>query len=190
MFYGRSGLVLTIISSIIGFLVWQKNQGKKILRVIALLAIGIALLFRVKDAPSIYQWYIWMSSPIKNILTTGRFNNVSFNTTFYEMIFVPEIKTIIFGDGKYVENGHYYMQTDSGLMRNILFWGILGVLVSYGVTICSIFELKKTNGFLTLLVIVCFIVFELKGAVYYEFIALMSGISFADVVKRKNYLEQ
>lgn len=184
MFYGRSGLVLTLVSSVIGLFAWRKEARKKIIQIGFALGVGVVILLIIKDISFFQTWYLWMSTPIKNLLTTGSFNNVSFNTTFYDMIFIPDIKTIIFGDGRFVDGNKYYMHTDSGLMRNILFWGILGALTSYGATVYSIVDLKKNSRFLMILVILCFVVFELKGAVYYEFIALMCGMSFIDVVRR------
>lgn len=191
MFYGRSGLVLSIVTSLIALFIWNRQHFFKILRFICFVVILIFLIYLLRNQPFFSDWYNWMSSPIINLITEGSFNNVSFTET-KEMIFVPEWKTILFGDGYFTHNGHYYMGTDSGFMRNILFWGLTGVFISYGTTFYVILDLKKRNALLCLLILGTFLAFEFKGDVYYEYIAVFWAISFIESIKRKyvyNYSE-
>lgn len=102
-----------------------------------------------------------------------------------DSIFVPEWKTILLGDGFFTYRGSYYMNVDSGIVRNFLFWGILGAAVSYFTTIYSILEIKKNDKLLCLLMIFVFCVFEVKGDVYYEFIALFLAISFVETIRKQ-----
>ena len=49
-----------------------------------------------------------------------------------EMYFAPSLKTFLIGDGYYVspyDNTRYYMDTDAGYMRHILYYGIIGCLM-------------------------------------------------------------
>src|SRR5690606_38149554 len=49
-----------------------------------------------------------------------------------EMYFTIDWQTFIFGDGKYINpDGSYYLYTDAGYMRNILFYGIFGTMVLF-----------------------------------------------------------
>lgn len=181
MFYGRSGLVLSILTSIFCVLFWNITHFTNILKFICLASVIIIVVYLLRKQPVFSSWYIWMSTPIKNLITQGSFNNVSFSTT-QSMLFMPEWSTILFGDGYFTQDGHYYMSTDSGMMRNILFWGILGAGISYGITIGAIGGVRKRNFVLWLMMITTFIAFEWKGDIYYEYITLFLAISFVENV--------
>ena len=187
MFYGRSGLVLTILVSLAALLIWNRMHFIRVLSsvvVLSMLGLGI---YSLRDSPLISDWYYWVSKPISNLITTGSFNNYSVDN-MKNMVFVPEIRTIVLGDGRFTQYGHYYMNTDSGIVRNILFWGLGGALVSYGMTLFSFARLWKRNELLALLLMTIFAVFEVKGDVYYEIVTLLLAISFIDEVKM-NYFE-
>ncbi|MBR1796131.1 hypothetical protein IJ765_02630 [Candidatus Saccharibacteria bacterium] len=174
MFYGRSGLLISLIVSILGFLYWNRKNLKRIVvaalsSVILILGIG-----SLRYIPLLQNWYEWMSSPIINLVTTGDMQNSSFDR-LQEMNQVKiEGTTLLVGDGYYTEeDGHYYMRTDAGFVRNVLFWGLIGALISYGTTLYSIFTLFRLNKLLVLQILILFIAFEYKGAAYYEFLPIM-----------------
>ncbi|AUC85233.1 hypothetical protein CW731_07945 [Polaribacter sp. ALD11] len=59
-----------------------------------------------------------------------------------KMYFEISMDTLLFGDGKYFNNdGSYYMYTDAGYMRNILFYGVLGF---FYIVFAQVLILKKT----------------------------------------------
>lgn len=66
-----------------------------------------------------------------------------------EMYFMPSAKTLIIGDGLYVnpyDTTRYYMDTDAGYMRHILFYGIVGCLLTaalYGIIFYQMFKFSK-----------------------------------------------
>ena len=182
MFYGRIGLLLTAVVSLITLFVWNRRKFSNILKFIIGGIFLIGCIYLLRDIPIISKWYKWMSTPIINLLTTGSFNNYSVDR-LSEMLFMPDVKTILWGDGYFVYDNHYYMQTDSGIMRSVLFWGIIGTFVSYGMTVCSIMYFKKKNWLLCWMLLGTFMVFEYKGDVYYEFVALLLGISFVDTIR-------
>lgn len=179
MFYGRVGLVLSIVMSLIAVLVWNRKHFLRILQFTIIAVVLIYGIYLLRRQPIISDWYTWMSRPLINLITEGRFNNYSVDR-LKEMVFLPEWDTILFGDGFFMQDTHYYERTDSGIMRNILFWGILGAVISYGVTFYSLLDLKKKNFLMWLLMIGTLVVFEYKGDAYYEFIALMFAISFIE----------
>jgi len=64
---------------------------------------------------------------IHNYFSTGKIYTSS-TDTLQSMYFIPDIKSIILGDGMYTNiDGSYYKNTDSGFMRNILLFGIFGL---------------------------------------------------------------
>lgn len=183
MFYGRSGLVVSIVGCLVALIIWNRKHFYSVLKAGGIVAIIVLLVYSLRNVAFFSDWYRWMSSPIINLIKTGSFNNVSINRT-HEMVFMPDFKTIIWGDGYFMQDGHYYMRTDSGIMRNVLFWGIVGVIITYGLTIYSLIELKKRDILLFLLILGSFIAFEYKGHVYYEFVSLMAAMAFVETLRR------
>ncbi|GKQ61897.1 hypothetical protein KAM338_20740 [Aeromonas caviae] len=63
------------------------------------------------------------------------------------MYFIPELKTIIFGDGAYTNaDGSYYMKTDSGYMRQILLFGLFGLVSFMMYNFIMIYHYSKSYG--------------------------------------------
>lgn len=188
MFYGRVGLVLTILVGAIAIVFWNRRHIGRIV-FFAGLIVGIVLsVSSLRDIPTFNSWYNWMSKPIINLVTYGEFDDSSFDR-LQEMNQVEiSADTLIFGDGRYRENGHYYMNTDAGFVRNILFWGIFGGILSYGFTLYSIIGLRKISKMMMLQLLITFLAFEYKGAVYYEFIPLAFVIMAA--FRMPNFVEQ
>ncbi len=189
MFYGRSGLAVTVITNIIAIGIWNRKKWKQILLFFIVILFLFIFLFLLKNNSVISDWIEWIVRPFINLVTTGSFNNYSVNILLDSM-FVPEWKTLLLGDGFFTYKGNYYMNVDSGIVRNFLFWGILGAGVSYFTTIYSILEIKKNDKLLCLLMICVFCIFELKGDVYYEFITLFLAISFVETISEQYFMIQ
>lgn len=189
MFYGRSGLAITLLFSMLAIVVWNRKYLRKIFSFVLAGIFFLGGIYILRDIPVISSWYEWMARPFINLLTMGSFNNASFSS-LSDMYFLPEWKTILWGDGYFTLNGSYYMKTDSGIMRNILYWGIIGGLFSYFTTVYSMWGLKKKDELFFLMFLGTFIIFECKGDTYYEFITLFYVIDFVNSVKKiylKNY---
>lgn len=64
-----------------------------------------------------------------NYIDTGNYNNYS-TTRLTEMLAVPiSLENYLIGSGYYTVDGHYYLHTDSGYIRQILYGGILYMLI-------------------------------------------------------------
>lgn len=186
MFYGRIGLIVTIIASAIAIIVWNRKYLHRIILGILVILAFLISLGALKEVPIFSKWYDWMSKPIINLISTGDFNNASFDR-LQEMTQVEmSSQTMLFGDGYYEQNGEYYKQTDSGYIRNILFWGIFGAVLSYGLAIYGVIRLRNISKLLLLQFLFIFLAFEYKGPVYYEFIPLLFVIEFAFGVMNLN----
>ena len=191
MFYGRSGLIVSIIVCLAAFLYW--NRKKPVYIITSMMIVGGILggISLLKYIPSLSNWYEWMSSPVVSLVTTGEMNDGSFDTLQKMQRVEISEETFMYGDGYYGSgNGHYYMSTDAGFIRNILFWGIFGAIFSYGLTLYSIVQLQDINKLMMLQLLFTFLAFEYKGAVYYEFIAigfaLLLGFYLSDSRKLQN----
>lgn len=175
-FYGRSGLMISLITVVIALIMSGSIGVKYTIHFTFIAAIGLILVYILGNTSTgLHDWYIWMSTPFKNLFTTGSFNNYSVNNLVDNMLFMPDVNTIIFGDGYYTDplTKSYYMQTDSGLMRQILFWGLMGMTVSYGCIIVFLSNFKRKYRILGFALLLSIIIFEIKGEVYYEFLPLL-----------------
>lgn len=95
-----------------------------------------------------------------------------------EMYFMPPVKTLIMGDGLYVnpyDSTRYYMDTDAGYMRHILFYGIIGVFLTailYGMIFYQMFNLagkiKNLTSIRLFVVFLCiyYFVSQIKGDLF------------------------
>ena len=182
MFYGRSGLVVTIFASGVGLLAWNRGHLLKVFKLVGIMFIFILGVYMLRNVGIFKEWYYWMSTPIINLFTTGSFNNISISTT-HDMVFYPGLKTLLLGDGYYVKDGHYYMMTDSGFMRSILLWGVVGTFTSYITTMIALWETKKHSVILFALLFCSFLAFEYKGHIYFEFILIMLAMTYVETLK-------
>ena len=186
MFYGRSGIIASSICLVVGLVLYRKINPRII---VGLLAVGILSIIMIDylkaRIPTLNDWYIWVTTPFYNLITTGSFNNYSANRLLNEMIFVPEGHTLLLGDGRYVDpvSGSYYMMTDSGFMRQILFWGAGITGIMYAFWLYSLSTIKRDATIKIMLLIMCFI-FEVKGEVYYEIMPLFLIIALIDYSNR------
>lgn len=180
MFYGRSGIIFSVICVITATILYHKLNWKIVIGSIGVLILGVLIISNFQDTTGgLHDWYVWMSTPFRNFLKTGEFNNYSFDRLFEQMIFMPSPSTFLIGDGYYTNptGSGYYMHTDSGFMRQILFWGIGMTFFTYFITIKSINSLGRHYKILIFLLLIIFAGFEIKGEVYYEFISLVLAIS-------------
>jgi hypothetical protein len=75
--------------------------------------------------------------------TGAQFETASSNE-LKEMYFTPSLKTFLIGDGHYInpyDNDRYYMDTDAGYMRHILFYGLFGCILMGAVYITTFYQM-------------------------------------------------
>ncbi len=190
MFYGRIGIVASVGATLISVFLYRKFNFRILLRIIIVFVISFLIIFIIKSyVPVIQEWYTWMSKPFINLVKTGHFNNYSTDMLLKKMIFMPEYSTFIHGDGRYtVANysvGRYYMGTDSGFMRQILFWGIFPTVIIYLMWLKLILSISK-DYVLALMLLFISILFEIKGETYYEIIPLLLVFTFTNIYKSKH----
>ncbi|MDK9773411.1 hypothetical protein [Vibrio sp. B181a] len=65
-----------------------------------------------------------------NYIKYGSFSSGS--TDILQSMYFPVDKfTLMFGDYRYMDGSSYYMDTDAGYMRNVLYWGIVGMFLNF-----------------------------------------------------------
>lgn len=100
-------------------------------------------------------------------LARGDGFTTSSTATLSNMYFEVPVSTFFFGDGWYTTaSGSYYMGTDAGYMRNILFFGIIGFfcLLVYQIQFFS-YKQNSSRRFVSIILIALLLVLHIKGDV-------------------------
>ena len=143
--------------------------------VVSIIAICV-ILYNINGA--IRYWMDWALAPFVNFVKNGKLNTVSSDYLLKYMIFMPPMKTVLIGDGYY---NNYYMHTDSGFMRPMLFYGIFFMIIGYlsilipiiHMIIRSIKNKEKALGILFFDFLVMLIIIEIKGEIFYRLLPLV-----------------
>ena len=198
MLYGRSGMIVSLFClCFTGFVAMLKGSYKYVLCCIGiLLALILSLLILKNYVPEVSYWYNWAFSMFRNFIETGKFfdSTGSMEHLVKHMYWMPDLETLFFGDGYYTKNGLYYMQTDSGLMRLMLNYGIINyiagwiasilILVSFSETVIKQKKNSKKNiKYILFMILIVMALFEFKGEAYYKIICILFPITF---IRRKD----
>ncbi|MEY8374833.1 hypothetical protein AALD22_03515 [Lachnospiraceae bacterium 56-18] len=186
-FYGRI-CIFAILLSLIYILGKLGNKPQIFKIAFTALIIIIALLTLVDYLSTVNEsfqyWRDWSFAIIDQLFSNNGITDYSVTHMKEDMFFMPEIKTLLIGDGKYtLESGSYYMHTDVGIMRGVLFFGILGNFVNY---LMVYYVAKKTCGktddkkLITMVLFVCVmvIILELKGEAYQRGLQILLPIFY------------
>lgn len=175
LFYGRTGIIVSGVTMFISVLGYHNVRIKHIINIVTGVVI-IIIVLQLMSVKSVSDWIYWFTTPLKQLLAGNRgADSGSLGKMTGQMLFLPGITTLIHGDGLFTDpfTHSYYRGTDLGFMRQLLFWGIPGMLIAYGTTIASIVSLKKNAHILSLMLIIYLFLFELKGDMYYEILPIM-----------------
>lgn len=167
--YGRIGLLVSFPIVIIMLVYIALKFGKYKPLIVSIVFIVVLILLFIVFADSLRQIdsINWMFEWAFNFLDTGTFSTQS-STRLSEMYIHPTLTTFLYGDGYYTVMGSYYMSTDVGYLRPLLFWGIFGEILYYLQFLPLMNALgRKLKGhdvsFLLLCLFVLLIAFEAKG---------------------------
>ena len=193
--FGRIGLLTSIICIFITCCVtFFKGNVKYVLKLLIVISVIIVAFLMLKDKVKTFQtWYSWVFSAFDTYKATGKFydNMGSVEHLTKDMYWMPEIETFLWGDGRYTEStGAYYMHTDSGVMRPILYYGICNYILSLMGMALLVRTFSdnsyRTNRIVIMLLCVCIGIFEFKG----ESIWMFVGILFPLVLLKENIGDQ
>jgi len=117
----------------------------------------------------------WILEFFSNYSDSGQLSTASTEST-KELFFLPSETTILFGDGLYLVNGLYYMQTDIGYLRILLYGGIVGSFLFYAPFVLlfyfGFFYTKKIYGlqfsFLITVFLVLMFIVNIKGSIFFD----------------------
>ncbi len=193
MFYGRIGMLISmLLMAILGIRLLRKKSTHSLALIvlIILMSIGTFVLTVALQTEKFQEWFNWAFQFVIRFINTGKFGSPSTDILFKEMYFIPELKTFIFGDGFYTNGltGEYYMNTDVGILRPILFFGLLPALLNYVLIgnllyrTIELFKIQRAQKLYWVLIILSVLgLFELKGSI--QFVLLPIFVSFYCVTK-------
>lgn len=116
----RSALLMSIALCVIYIFLKEK---KYIFILFLLIPIGY---FVIDNLAEQYDQVKYAMEPIEQFIATGSIQSKSSDELMEKHLFIPEFKTIILGDGLYTDaQGSFYQHTDSGILRPLLYGGIL-----------------------------------------------------------------
>lgn len=176
-FYGRTcfiGLLLGVILMIYNLKRSLYQTLKVFLSafiIIVLLSSILRFVMTINDA--LNAWGEWAFSIITQIFVDRKITDHSVTHMFKDMFFMPKINTFLIGDGLFTDplTKLYYMNTDVGYMRSLLFFGITGCLSYMYIFYTQMKNVihSKNNPFksLYLVVIVLIAILELKGQAFH-----------------------
>ncbi|MFA0084045.1 hypothetical protein AB4383_18805 [Vibrio breoganii] len=134
---------------------------------------------------------------IFNLIETGELSTRS-TDVLQSMYFPLELKTVLFGDWRYTDvNGSYYMQTDSGYMRNILLFGTVPLILLFIADAILLHRIsrslsrnkQKADYKIFIVLILCLIILQYKGEVFvyvFPFNSILFLLYFFSIGVKKN----
>ena len=130
------------------------------------------------------SWFIdYATSFISNINWSDPLSSTSSTETLSKMYFELTPKQLLVGDGLYDINGHYYMGTDAGYMRTVLYFGIPGLVLMFILQAFAIAPNNKRIIPMYICTLMLLLIFQYKGEALLTPILLSSVllISFSEL---------
>lgn len=170
-YYARTGLLISALCTggAILYLALRLKRIKLFLKIVALslaaIAAGVVALNNMSGENVVINWIFELFINANQ----GKGLSAISLTLLGDMYFIPPMKTFFFGDGWYTAaEGGYYMKTDAGCMRLMLYFGVFGVLFIYSIFFGILSKIRKIGKtphvqLLTTLLFFVFLGFELKG---------------------------
>ena len=202
MFYGRSGLLFSIGAIFLYCMQRFSFQNMKLLFLVGGGLVFLTQLFLGVAAENERAAYFmnWMLKPLVSFYDNWQQGRVSFGYSgdylLHNMYFMPQSDwTLLLGDGQFsVSGGRYYMDVDAGLMRHMLFYGLIGELLGYMSFGCLLWNLKRLfmrnkdyigRGFCTFFLFLA-LFFEIKGECYFSFFGIIFALCLCTKCENEN----
>lgn len=179
-----------------------KNSNVKFFFLLLLSLIVLIVLYVLYNDLSKEVDYLleWGTEVFRSVLGQGDSHKIHSVEILEKFYWLPEVKTFLFGDCKYIaDNGiFYYMNTDAGYMRMLLYMGFLLSSLLYSFILVFYFDIilkikqcfNKKTGFYFLFLFLSFFIVQYKGNLFSDgksffiIIFLMAGY-FCTIEKNK-----
>lgn len=186
---GRTSQVGLIFAFLLACFIWVPSAKQRKIKpahivYVCLLAICLLLFLSVAgniDLDGVFEYYLtYATSFFLNLNFSDILSSTSSTETLSKMYFELSPSQVLVGDGLYDINGAYYMGTDAGYMRTVLYFGILG----FALMCITQFSILRVGGSwrekaFCLLAAIMLMVFQYKGEAILTPISLSSLIELA-----------
>lgn len=161
---GRTGLIGVALSFTI-FLFSFAKVRKNVLKYTLILIFTPYIAYESLSyiSPGVYKsmnekLLPWAFEAYYNYMESGSLTTESSDYLIENFYFDVNESTLLFGDGRYRDGNEYYMDTDAGYMRHVLFFGLLGssILILSYLRLCYI-GFKRGNSPYSIIITLCVI---------------------------------
>lgn len=146
---------------------------KTVWRICVIVVLGSIIIWNAlpySQQVVIWNLLLYVFEMVFNYTNTGSLTTTSSSHLFNEMYFPISLSTFCFGDGLYAgANGTYYLHTDAGYMRNILYMGVGGLMLLMGTDFFLVFGSPARDSQFTrfgLFVFLYLAIIHFKGEVF------------------------
>ncbi len=159
---GRTGMIGVVLS--FALFLWSfLYVRKKVLRYIVILIFVPYMAFESLSivSPKVYnslsaKLLPWAFEAYYNYVESGQISTESSDYLFENFYFDVYEQTLLFGDGRYRDGEEYYMDTDAGYMRHILFFGLLGsVILVFSYLRMAFIGIIRGNSKYSIIILIC-----------------------------------
>lgn len=186
--YGRIGIASILFASpflSLFMAIELRKLSLLFIFVTVVLVISFLIYIYIDDIVQFSPAFSWILEPIVNLAHNGDLTTKS-TQELESMYFMPNDKTIFIGDGRYTNlDGSYYMHTDVGFMRPLLYHGVFPLVFYYLVGFLPLLNiyLKTRVPLLYLLSIVIIVAaFESKGEILFSYLAVFLPFFYFPVI--------
>lgn len=125
----------------------------------------LIVISRLGVSESVHNLFRYVNEFLANLINGKGFTSSS-TDKLWDMYFRVDPNYLMFGCGKYTDvDGSYYMKTDAGYMRNILFFGVFGFILLL-VYQCAFLNFRgKKNTLKSLVYLLFLLLMHIKGEV-------------------------
>jgi hypothetical protein len=187
---GRTSVIGIVLGLIYLLLINIKNIYS-IIRVFSVITILIIVIwysftFLLDKQSSIYSVFEYYSKyvfqSVYNYVNTGSFSVSSVDSLIDKMYFLPD-GDLVFGHGKYTtDTDRYYMETDAGYMRFLLYFGTFGSALIYTLfTLIFVYVFIKAGGGLNLFYYLLFLFF-MSIILHYKGEVILYNVAYMKVL--------
>ena len=109
---------------------FKNRKIKAVAYIIFIFLVLLGILINFVDWKK-YEWtLLWVFDLFLQLFSGKGVNSGSLHEITHNMIWYPGDFTFVFGDGLFKPDGKQYLNTDVGYMRLILYFGIIGTLIT------------------------------------------------------------
>ncbi|MEB6481020.1 hypothetical protein [Acinetobacter vivianii] len=123
-------------------------------------------------------FYSYSMEPILNYTNTGGFSSTS-TDALQDMYFPLTEQQFLLGDGRYTDGVKYYLSTDAGYMRFVLFYGAFFSFLLYAAFALFVLKVVSINKKYTLL---CFMLLIFSFILHYKGEVILFAVSYNKVL--------